>query len=234
MNRISNQDIERYYFEKFRKDYPLPPSTITYGDRPDVVLEGERYIGIEVTNFFLEEGSLQASEQAQRKLREKVISEAQRVYRTENGKKIEITFGFEKANPIRDRKKLVKKIVKLARHIEEWKTGEIRKDIFKGTPELSFVYLNTKEYEDVKWRVIQVFDVPIMSRNRLIDIVKDKEVRSKEYRKCDAYWLLVVVDFINSAQDQEIQIEGFEKIQSEIFEKIIVYKTLFGHVLEAK
>ena len=73
-----------------------------------------------------------------------------------------------------------------------------------------------------------------MSRDRLIDIVRDKEVRSREYRKCHAYWLLVVVDFINSAQDQEIQIEGFEKIQSEIFEKIIVYKTLFGHVLEAK
>jgi hypothetical protein len=42
MNRILNQDIERYYFEKFRKDYPLPPGTITYGDSPDVIIEGER------------------------------------------------------------------------------------------------------------------------------------------------------------------------------------------------
>jgi hypothetical protein len=48
------------------------------------------------------------------------------------------------------------------------------------------------------------------------------------------YWLLVVVDFINPAQDQEIQIDGFDKIQTEVFEKIIAYKTLFGHVLEAK
>jgi hypothetical protein len=234
MRKASNQEIERHYFEMFRKDYPLPQGTITYGDSPDVFLHSDRKIGIEITNFYREKGHLAKSEQAQRKLREKVISLAQCIYRTENGKKIEIIFGFEKANPIRDQKKLVKKIVELTRHIEEWKTGEIRKDIFKEIPELSFVYLNAKEYDDAKWRVIQVYDVPIMSRDRLIDIVRDKEVRSREYRKCDAYWLVVVVDFINSAQDQEIQIEGFEKIQSGIFEKIIVYKTLFGHFLEAK
>ncbi|MEP9412215.1 MAG: hypothetical protein HRF42_12615 [Candidatus Brocadia sp.] len=124
--------------------------------------------------------------------------------------------------------------MELARHIKDWKTGKIRKDIFKDIPELSFVYLNAQEYDDAKWRVIQGGDVPIMSRDRLIDIVRNKEVSSMEYRKCDSYWLLVVVDFINPAQDQEIRIEGFEKIQSEIFEKIIVYKTLFGHVVEAK
>ena len=73
-----------------------------------------------------------------------------------------------------------------------------------------------------------------MSRDMLIEIVRDKETLSRKYKECDAYWLLVVVDFTNRAQDQEIQIGCFEKIQSEIFEKIIVYKTLFGHVLEAK
>lgn len=234
MNKISNQDIEKHYFEMFCKDYPLPLGTIIYGDSPDVIIEGERQIGIEITNFFLEEGSLPESEQAQRKLREKVVSEAQRIYQTGNGRKIKITFGFDKANPIRDQKNLVRKIVELAKHVEEQKTGEIRKDIFKAISELSFVYLNAKEYEDTKWRVVQVYDVPIMSRGRLVDIVRDKEVRSKKYKKCDVYWLLVIVDFINSAQDQEIQIDGFDKIQSEIFEKVIVYKTLFGHVLEAK
>jgi hypothetical protein len=234
MKRISNQDKERHYFEMFRKDYLLPPGTVTYSDSPDIVVEGERRIGIEITNFYREEGSLSESEQAQRKLREKVVSEAQRVYQAGNGKKVAITFVFEKANPIRDQKKLVRKIVELARHIEEWKTGGIRKDIFKEIPELSFVDLNAEEYDDAKWRVMQVFDVPIMSRGRLIDIVRDKEVRSRKYRKCDAYWLIVVVDFINSAQDQEIRIDGFDKIQTEIFEKVVVYKTLFGHVLEAK
>jgi hypothetical protein len=234
MNRISNQDKERHYFEMFLKDYPLPPSTIIYDDSPDVILEGERRIGIEITNFFLEEGSLSKSEQAQRKLRDKVVSEAQRVFQAGNRKKIEITFGFDKANPIRDQKKLVRNLVELAKRIEKLESGEITKDTFKAIQELSFVYLNAKEYEDARWRVVQAHNVPVISRKRLIDIVRDKEIRANKYKKCDAYWLLVVVDFINSAQDQEIRIDGFDKIQTEIFEKIIIYKTRFGHILEAK
>jgi hypothetical protein len=113
-------------------------------------------------------------------------------------------------------------------------TGQIGKDYFQDIPEVYFVYLNANEYEDAKWRVVQVYKVPRMSRNRLTEIVREKEIQSRTYKKCDAYWLVVVVDFINAAQDQEIQIDNFEKIESNVFEKIIVYKTLFGHVLEVK
>ena len=73
-----------------------------------------------------------------------------------------------------------------------------------------------------------------MSIEGLKKVIKEKEEKSKEYRKCDAYWLLVVVDFMDSAQDQEIQIDNFEEMASDIFEKIIVYKTIFGHVLESR
>jgi len=234
MNKKSNQDIEQYYFEKFCKDYTLPPGTISYGDKPDIILESNRKIGIEITNFFLEKGELSESEQAQRRLREKVVLDAQLKYQMENRKKIELTIGFDKKNPIRNKKKLIQKLVNMAKQIEKLETGEIRKNAFKDIPEISFVYLNAKEYEDAKWRVVQAYDTPIMSRDMLIEIVRDKETLSRKYKECDAYWLLVVVDFTNRAQDQEIQIGCFEKIQSEIFEKIIVYKTLFGHVLEAK
>ncbi len=72
-----------------------------------------------------------------------------------------------------------------------------------------------------------------MSVEKLRAIVKDKEDQSGGYQHCDAYWLIVVVDFIDRAQDQEIQIDNFEKIASTVFEKVIVYKTHFGHVLEA-
>lgn len=234
MKRTSNQDIEKHYFEIFRKNYTLPDGNIIYRDKPDVILQSNKKIGIEITNFYLEKGDSPKSEQAQKKLREKVVSGAQHIYQTANGKKIEITFGFDKANPITDLKTLTKKIAALARHIETWNTGTIRNDVFKGIPELSFVYLNAKEYEDARWRVVQVYDVPIMSRDRLINIIRDKESCSRRYDICDTYWLLVVVDFIDPARDQEIQLDNFEKIQSEIFEKIIVYKTIFGHVLEAK
>jgi hypothetical protein len=139
MTRISNQDIERHYFEMFRKDYPLPPGSVTYGDSPDIIIEGHRRIGIEMTNFFLEEGSLPESEQAQRKSRERIVSDAQQAYQAQTGRKIEITFGFDKANPIRDKKRLVGKLVELAKHIEKWESGEITRDTFSAIPELSFV-----------------------------------------------------------------------------------------------
>ena len=210
MKKLSNQEIEKYYFEMFRTHYSLPPGTITYKDAPDVILEGVRKIGIEVTNFFHEDGSLSQSEQTQKVLREKIVTGAQQKYLAVNGRNFEITFGFDKANPIRNQKTLVTNIIQLAKSIEGNETGQIRNDIFKAIPELSFVYLNTTEYIDARWRVVQVYNVPMMSRDRLVEIVESKERRASQYEKCDAYWLLVVVDFMNFAQDQEMRIDGFE------------------------
>jgi len=42
----------------------------------------------------------------------------------------------------------------------------------------------------------------------------------------------LVVDFMDRAQDQEIRINGFASVRSDVFEKIVVYKTHFGHILE--
>lgn len=232
MNTRSNQEIEQYYFEKFCKVYSLPSGKIIYTDRPDVIIEGSRRIGIEITNFYLMKGELIESRQVQSKRRQEVLSKAQQVYLNNAGKKIEISFSFDETHPIRDIKSLVAKIANLAKHIECFETGEIIKDLYQPIPELSFVYLNNEEYEDPEWRVIQVYDNYIMSRDRLAEIIVEKETRAQKYKKCDEYWLLIVVDFINNSQDQEIQIEGFEKIQTDIFEKVIVYKTLFNHILE--
>jgi len=234
MAKRSNQEIEQYYFGMFRRDYQLPEGMIVHGDKPDVILEGKRKIGIEITNFFLESGALSESEQVQRKAREAVVSEAQKIYLANGGKSIELSFSFDKLSPIRDKRKLTKKIAAVAKNIDGLKTGEIRKDFFKDIPELSFVYLNAKEYEDPKWRVVQCYSGQLMSVEKLRTIVSAKEAQSEFYEQCDAYWLIVVVDFIDRAQDQEIQINSIEKIDSSVFEKVIVYKTHFGHVLEAK
>lgn len=145
-----------------------------------------------------------------------------------------IKFGFDKSNPIQNQNTLVDQLIDLAAQIQDLETGQIRRDYFKHIPEISFVYLNNKEYEVTRWRAVQVHDVPMLAMDRLLAIIKDKEQRSKKYEKCDAYWLLIVVDFINPAQDQEIRIDDFKKVDSEAFERVIVYKTLFGHVLEAK
>lgn len=218
----------------FRKHYPLPDGSIEYGDKPDVILDGNRRIGIEITNFFLEPGVKSKSEQVQSRWREEVVLRAQNIYLSEGGKRIEFSFEFDKASPIKNKEKLANQIVALTKNNDGQRTGTISKEIAKQIPELSSVYLNANEYEDACWRVVQGHSVPLMQWDRLREIVSDKEAKSKHYRHCDAHWLVVVVDFIDPAQDQEIRTDILETIDSPIFEKLIVYKPHFGHVVEAK
>jgi len=234
MAKRSNQDIERHYFAMFCSDYQLPDGTIVYGDKPDVILNGEKKIGIEITNFFIEDGALPESEQIQRNAREAVVSNAQKLYLGDGGKRIVLSFSFDKASPIKNQGKLVKRLVEIAKKIDGQETGEVNRNLFKDIPEVSFIYLNSKEYEDPKWQVIPCYTGQIMSMEKLRAIVSNKEAQSKFYRPCDAYWLIVVVNIMDRAQDQEIRIDGVEKIESTVFERVIVYKTHFGHVFEAK
>jgi hypothetical protein len=234
MDYPSNQEIENHYFEMFRKDFTLPSGEVIYRDSPDVVIDGERKIGIEITNFFHKHGANTASEQIQSNWRDKVVSKAQHIYQKQNDRKFEISFGFDKSCPITNQKSLVDEIVELATQIQNCETGQIGRNYFTQIPELSFVYLNNQEYKETKWRVVQVHRGSMLIRDRLVDIVKDKEQRSQKYEKCDAYWLLVVVDFMDPAQDQEIQVDKFKKVETEAFERVIVYRTVHGHVFDAK
>jgi len=229
---VKNKEIEEYYFEMFRRDYALPDGAVEYGDKPDVILRGARTVGIEITNFFLEEGSHPGSEQVQRRAREAVVAKAQHIYQSCGRGKFELTFGFDRAVPIRDQNSLAGKIVAMAAQVQSLGTGKLRRDVFQHIPELSFAYLNATEYDDARWRIAQLYDGVIMSQDQLQVIVRAKEDKSREYRPCDAYWLLVVVDFIDRAQDQEIPAEGLKNTTSQVFEKIIVYKTCFGYVAE--
>jgi hypothetical protein len=53
MPQKSNKEIEKYYFEMFRRDYPLPIGSIDYGDKPDVILNGERKLTLPISEFGL-------------------------------------------------------------------------------------------------------------------------------------------------------------------------------------
>ena len=225
----SNQENERHYFELFRRIYPLP-GQVKYGDKPDIIVDGERRLGIEVTNFYLERGELPESEQKQRKIREDILKKAYRIYMDKGGE-YEISFSFNKEQPINNGQKLISKVVELIQRIGATRTRGISKYFLKDIPELDFVYINPNLYSDPEWRITQVYTGQIMSLPRLTEIIREKEDKAKNYRKCDAYWLLVVVDFIDSAQDQEIQVDGL-KLSSDVYEKIIVYKTVSEHLLE--
>jgi hypothetical protein len=270
------QEIEQHYFEMFRKVYPLPDGAISYGYRPDVTLTGARTIGIEITNFYLNDGSSAGSEQVQRKRRESVISMAQSLYAESGGLNIALTFSFDADAPIGDIGGVAKKIAALARVIQGQDNGTVRRDAFRHIPELDFVYFHARElqYSDepdpqfpngqpdvsegfsrfreysnrreararragiykplsftAKWKLGQGHRFGLTPLNRLNDIIREKEKKARRYATCDAYWLLVVVEFIDAAQEQEIHVDGVT-FTSDVFEKIILYKTGFEQMVE--
>jgi hypothetical protein len=82
-----------------------------------------------------------------------------------------------------------------------------------------------------KWRVSQVGSLGLMSKAGLTEIIKKKEAKARQYAPCAAYWLLVVVDYLDPAQDQEVRNAGVVDVVSDVFQKIIVYKPYFEHIL---
>lgn len=275
--RLTQPEIERHYFEQFKKAYPLPAGKIEYKDKPDVIITGTQKIGIEITNFYLAEGGLTSSEQVQSKWRRSVVSAAQRSYMQNDGKNVEFTFGFDKSHPIEDVPAVAQKIADLARKLEDWPNGQISRREYDHVEELDFMYLyarellfsddpvpgfpdgepdvsqdhllrNWMEYRNrrearalqagiykplpftAQWKVTQAHSFGLMSVKRLEDIVRAKEVKAQDYAECNAYWLLVVVEFIDAAQEQEIRVDGISLV-SDVFERVIVYKPGFEHIV---
>ena len=76
-----------------------------------------------------------------------------------------------------------------------------------------------------------MYSLDLMSAEGLEEIVREKESKAGEYVPCHAYWLVIIVDWRDNAQDQEISVEGV-KIASNVFERIIVYKPGFEDVVE--
>jgi len=229
---MTNQEKERYYFERFCRVYNLPEGQVQYGDKPDIIIEGQQKIGIEVTNLYLKDGKLLDSEQSQSVIRAHVIREAQKKFLEQGEKPFEISFSFNSEKPIEAERKriLISELVKLATQVTDLPEGEVARSVYQEIPELSLVYVNPM-LPNPEWRIIRASTVQAMSLQRLMDVVKTKEKKAKQYTPCDCFWLLVVVDFINPAQDQEIRIDNI-KLQSSVFEKIIIYKTALEHVVE--
>ena len=70
-----------------------------------------------------------------------------------------------------------------------------------------------------------------MAAEELQQILSAKEKKAKEYRPCDAYWLLVAVDFIDPAQDQEIRVDGISLV-CHLFERVFIHKPVFRHLVQ--
>ena len=232
MSRPSNRELEQYYFDQFRLHFPLPNGEIEYSDKPDVVIHGERTLGIEIANLYLTDGADPNSEQVQRKRREAVVRDAQKCHSLAGGKKIELTVSFDPARPITNTQEVADSLATVAHSIEHLPAGVIPRRYFSQVPHLNFVYHNPTEYPASLWRVSQVFSVPNLSVDRVAQLVTTKQQLLANYEQCDAYWLLLVVDFMDRAQDQEIAwpVECSSLITS--YERVIIYKPQFSRWIE--
>ena len=273
---LTQRELEEHYFEMFQKSYSLPSGSITHDDKPDFILSGTRHIGIEMTNFYVTHGALDASEQAQQRPRQFAVSKGQQFYQNQGGKNIELILGFDRRHPIQSITNVAKRLANLARRVERDENGVINRATYKDIPELYYAYLYSRvlQYDDqpdpqfrggqqdpeknisawteyrnrrearalqrgiykpletpARWRLAQSHSFGRMSTQRLMEIIKEKEAKAAEYAKCEAYWLLIVVDFRDAAQEQEIRIDDFTTT-SPVFEKIIVYKPYFEHILD--
>lgn len=228
------QHAERYYFERFRRASNLDADPV-FGDKPDVIIHLDRKVGVEITNFYFQPGSDSASEQRQRVWRENVISEAQSRYQQEGGRNFELTVQFNSKTPIRRHRiaPLIGELLGLARRLEGYRTGPVDFELFASSPELQTVWLNAREYLDAKWRITQVYTVDFLSPDTLRSILVEKEAKAASYQLCAAYWLLIVIDWADPAQDQEIPI-NYPVLESHVFERVILYKTCFDEIVDVK
>lgn len=149
------------------------------------------------------------------------------------GGDIGLVIGFNLASPVaaKTRQSLAVRLATFAKAIEMQASGEVDRHLFHDVmPELDYVYL-IASHSGAVWRVQQVYGVSAMPVDRLEVIIRDKEAKAISYRPCDALWLLVVVGWLDPAQEQEIRIDGLS-MQSNVFDKIIIYKPDFEHIVE--
>lgn len=227
-SHLSNSEIERHYFEKFRAQYQLPSGSIKYGDKPDVIIYGQETIGIEITRFYADSNGTLQSQIAKNR---EAVKIAQNCYQEKTKSKIEYAFGFNLDVQTQKVCKSAKNLEILAERFSGHPVGPVEKCHFLDMPEISSIW-RKDEYEDSKWEVSQVFSTSSIDVKRLREIIKRKESKAKRYDECDKLWLLIVVDFMNLAQDQEIMNMSKDKIQSDCFDKIILYRTVMEHIRE--
>ncbi len=231
MTRPSNQEIERHYFEQFRTHYPIPEGEIKYTDKPDVMIRGTGTLGVEIANLYITSGSAPESEQVQRRRRLHILDRAQSLHLASGGKRTELSVDFDPRHPIEQTEPLARALADLAVEIAHLPTGQVSPRVFERVPQLRFIYYNATEYSDAKWRTVQSYTVPALSVERIREVVSEKVEKSKAYQPCDTYWLLLVVDFMDFAQDQDLLWPAGTVLDASPFERVLLYKPQFGQVI---
>ena len=231
--RLTKQQIsERSYFAKFAADYALPAGLIEYSDRPDVLVRGKRLLGVEIAHLHKTDGGDQSSEQQQNIRRTQVVAQAEKLYLSNGGRNLELYIDFEPTHPIKYVDKTAKELASIALLISSSTSYYRSYSAFVDTPQLRWLSHDGITYAKSKWCIVQSHDVPQLSLSRVKALVSEKATKAGKYQACDDYWLLIIVEFWDPAQDQYIDWPASECVGITPFERILLYKPAFKQIVE--
>lgn len=225
------QEEEWQAFLSFQADYSLPNGAIEPSDKPDVLIHGDRKLGIELTTLYIRDGQDAASEQRQTIPRERVVARAQELHVEAGGCPIELAIGFNPAFPITDVDDLARRVAEVAMYVQRGEPGHVEQATYDHLDCLDYMYFSG-EWAKPRWFVQQSYSVPMLQVDRVREIVADKIKKAEGYQSCDAYWLIISVDFWNPAQDQEIEWPGGEGIDCGPFERVFLHKPAYRRVIQ--
>lgn len=230
MDRLTSTVIERHYFEQFRAHPRMPAGSVCYCDKPDVVItEGNRTLGIEIARLYIADGRAQSSEQVQSKRRGQVLERTHSIFMAAGGQALEFHVDFDPKHPILNVEQVASRLATFAEIVAD--RPNIAHSGSRFDSALRFVYHNGIEYADAKWRSTQVHRGRILDLLRLEAIVADKVAKARGYAACSAYWLLLVVDFTDRAQDQEVVLPDNYRLPSNLFEQVLIFRPQSGQVI---
>ena len=93
MSRLSNQTIERYYFELFQSHYEVPDGDLVFTDKPDVIVRGTRTIGIEVATSIFPAAQIRRANKCSVRVGSHAWTRSA-LHRASGGRHIEFSVGF--------------------------------------------------------------------------------------------------------------------------------------------
>lgn len=228
------QELEKYYFDKFMLLYEIPDGKIIHSDCPDVIIAGKQKIGIEITHHYIKPGKDKRCEQRQKDIRKNILKSSQKKYLSSEEPNIALSVAFNGKLEAKNNEMIANKIAKLAININKYTEGVIEANLYEHIPEIEFVHYAKTNILDLKWDTVQSYDLLEISKERLQNIIDEKNEKCEKYEICDSYWLLIVMDYFDPAQYQNLNILDDFSSNESCFTKIIILVPELNQIIEVK
>lgn len=206
LRNMNKKDRERYQLEMFKAKFSgFPTGTIVPSEEPDFLIEdGERIIGVELTEFYRGTPTNQMPRQASESLKNQIVERARAMFEGNGGPFliVYVYFGFHlelRKNRVTE---LASKLAKIVSdnpvNIGETIVLENQWDDLNYFPEefISIDILRPFEITQPLWAVPDADVIPKFSIDTIQQVIDKKNVLTPAYRKrTQELWLLIIHGF---------------------------------------